>query len=155
LKAKSRGTKANQSGTELKQFIASTLEACGYVFVSPNRFLAARILEQPIYSERYYIGLNIYDNQQYCDIIVFHPHKWPNNLAIESFSQQSSGSVDEKLPYIVLNILGYQTPTILVLDGGGYNKGAEKWVCSQAGTSKFLAVYNKKQFVDWIKQGNL
>jgi hypothetical protein len=64
--------------------------------------------------------------------------------------------VDEKYPYLVLNIqMQYQSPTILVLDGGGYKKGAERWVRSQAGHGNLLHVLNMNEFATWVNKGNL
>ena len=70
--------------------------------------------------------------------------------------QQVGGSVDEKYPYLVLNIqMKYEVPTILILDGNGYKKGAEKWIRSQSGHGNFLSVFNLQQFHAWVNNGNL
>jgi DNA adenine methylase len=115
-----------------------------------------RFLEQPIFTQKFHIGSSIYDTPQYCDFIVYHPQKWPNNLVIESKWQEVGGSVDEKYPYLVLNIqMKYTTPTILLLDGGGYKKGAEQWIRSQSGHGNLLLVFNMQQFTAWVNKGNL
>ena len=103
----------------------------GYSLVDRNRFTASRILRQPIFSTQFHVGKSIYDVDQYCDFICYHPGRWPDGLVIESKWQHEAGSVDEKYPYLVLNIQDrYGYPTVLVLDGGGYKKGAEGWVRS-------------------------
>ena len=77
-------------------------------------------------------------------------------MIIESRWQTSSGSVDEKYPYDVLNIqTKYATPTILILDGSGYRKGAENWIRAQAGSGNLLLVLNMQQFTEWVNNGNL
>lgn len=150
------GSQANYTGTVLEQYILSRLTERGYTLVPQRRFIPARYLEQPIYSRRFHIGSSIYNTPQYCDFILYHPKKWPNNLVIESKWQQTSGSVDEKYPYLVLNIqMKYQCPTILILDGGGYKKGAEKWVRSQAGNGNLLNVFSMKEFATWVNKRNL
>lgn len=152
----SGGTKANDTGTVLERFILSHLEGHGYTFIPRTRFTPARILGQPIYTQHFHVGASIYGTPQYCDFIAYHPERWPDNLIIESKWQQSGGSVDEKYPYLVLNIqMQYRCPTILVLDGGGYKAGAETWIRSQAGHGNFRSVFNMPQFATWVNNGNL
>lgn len=156
MKAVQGGTQANYTGTVLEKFILDRLYERGYTQVSTARFTPGRFLEQPIFSHRFHVGKSIYDTPQYCDFILYHPKKWPGNLIIEAKWQQTGGSVDEKYPYLVLNIqLKYPCPTVLVLDGGGYKKGAEKWMRSQAGNGKLLKVFSMNEFAAWVNNGNL
>ena len=156
MKIKQGGTQANYTGTILEKFILDRLIEQGYTYIAPSRFTPTRFLGQPIYSRKFHIGQSIYDTSQYCDFIVYHPEKWPDNLVIESKWQEVGGSVDEKYPYLVLNIqMKYASPTILLLDGGGYKKGAEKWIRSQAGNGNLLLVFNMQQFTAWVNKGNL
>jgi len=150
------GTQANYTGSILENDILSRLNERGYTFIPPKRFSPARFLEQPIYSRKFHIGQSIYNTPQYCDFILYHPQKWANNLVIEAKWQQVGGSVDEKYPYLVLNIqMKYSVSTILILDGNGYKKGAEKWIRSQSGHGNFLSVFNLQQFHAWVNNGNL
>ena len=150
------GTQANYTGTTLQKFILSRLDERGYTYIHPSKFTPVRYLEQPIYSRRFHIGSSIYNTSQYCDFILYHPQKWRDNLVIESKWQQSGGSVDEKYPYLVLNIqMKYQSPTVLVLDGGGYKRGAEEWVRSQAGNGNLLYVFNMAEFATWVNKRNI
>jgi hypothetical protein len=81
---------------------------------------------------RYPIARSIYDTKLYCDFVLFHPTRHPDNLIIESKWQQSRGSVDEKFPFLVANIRDrYPHATIIVLDGGGYKKQADLWLRAQ------------------------
>jgi PD-(D/E)XK nuclease superfamily domain len=150
------GATANYTGSVLEEYISSRLKEKRYAYVQPNRFVPARYLEQPIYTRQFHIAQSIYDTPQYCDFILYHPQKWANNLVIESKWQQTAGSVDEKYPYTMLNIqTKYGTPTIVVLGGGGYKKGAEKWLRSQAGQGNLLFVFSMEQFAAWVNKGNL
>ena len=149
-------TQANYTGTVLERFILSRLDERGYTFIPRNRFVSARILGQPIYTRKFHVGQSIYGAAQYCDFIAYHPERWPDNLIIESKWQQSGGSVDEKFPYLVLNIqIQYQCLTIVVLDGGGYKQGAESWIRSQVGHGNFRHVFNMPEFASWANNGNL
>lgn len=149
-------TNADHVGTVLHQSIVRDLDNLGYMFVPRTRFVPSHILEQPIYTRRFYVGKSIYEVKQFCDFIVYHPERWPANLIIESKWQKSGGTVDEKFPYLALNIQNrYPCPTILVLDGGGYKEGAERWIRSQAGHGNFNHVFNRQEFAAWINAGNL
>lgn len=150
------GTQANITGTVLEKFILERLYDRGYTFIYRDRFTPSRIMGQPIFTRHFHVGKSIYDTTQYCDFIAYHPDRWPDNLIIESKWQQSGGSVDEKYPYLVLNIqMQYKCPTILVLDGGGYKKGAEHWIRSQVGNCNLKHVFNMKEFSAWANKGNL
>ena len=63
--------------------------------------------------------------------------------------------MDEKYPYWILNIKN-QIPykTIIVLDGGGYRKGAEKWVKKQLG-GNLINIFNMREFQKWVNEGGL
>ena len=61
-------------------------------------------------------------------------------IVIQCKWQASDGSIDEKYPFEVLSIQLNEFPTIIVLDGGGYNKGAEMWLKGQVEkTSYFMS----------------
>ena len=149
-------TQANYTGTVLEQFISGRLSERGHRFVPRNRFSAGRILGQPIYTRKFHVGQSIYGTEQYCDFICYHPERWPDDLIIESKWQQGGGSVDEKYPYLVLNIqYRYRCPTVLVLDGGGYKRGAERWIRDQVGHGNFRHIFNMAEFAAWANNDNL
>lgn len=144
-----QGTRANYTGTQLEAVIQNTLERKGYKFVEKRSFDAARYLDQPVFSKQYPIARSVYDTGINCDFIIFHPSKHPNCLVIESKWQESGGSVDEKFPFLVLNIREqYPCATVIVLDGGGYKKGAEKWLRKQV-DAKLTHVFNMMEFQKW------
>ena len=150
------GTQANITGTVLERFILARLVDRDYIFIPQKRFTPARYLNQPIYTRKFHVGKSIYGTNQYCDFILYHPEKWPDNLIIESKWQQSGGSVDEKYPYLILNIqTQYPCPTIVLLDGGGYKAGAATWMKSQAGHGNLRHVFNMPEFSAWVNRGNL
>jgi len=150
-----QGTRANFTGNQLEELIYFTLEKKGYKFVEKQKFDMARYIDQPIFTIQYPIARSVYDTQLYCDFILFHPEKYPDCLVIESKWQQSGGSVDEKFPYLVLNIRDqYPCATVVLLDGGGYKKGAEKWLRDQE-DEKLTHIFNMVQFQKWANSGDL
>ena len=144
------------TGKQLERFVRNHLEACDYTYVQNRDFFADPSREQPIYSRQVEIGLSIYETPIKCDFILYHPTEWRDRLVIECKWQQVVGSVDEKYPYLILNIQErYNCPTILLLDGGGYKQGAEDWIRNQAGVGNLLKVFNMTEFQAWANQGNL
>ncbi len=149
------GTTANYTGNRLEKFIEHTLNELGYKFVDKKKFEPAIYLEQPIYSKQFYVGKSIYETSMYCDFILYHPTKHKDCLIIESKWQQSKGSVDEKYPYLILNIQHkHPNKTILVIDGGGYKENALKWLHSQVGNN-LLGVFNMSEFQIWANKGKI
>ena len=148
-KKQTHGARANYTGSSLEEFIYSILVRKGYKFVERREFDAQRFLEQPIFTVHYPIARSIYDTQMYCDFLIFHPAKHASNLIIESKWQQSGGSVDEKFPFLVANIREkYPHATVVVLDGGGYKKNADRWLRAQV-DGKLLHVFNMREFQTW------
>lgn len=112
----------------MEDFIRNLLVRSGYDYVRPHLFQAARCLEQPIFSAQYPAGADLYGKDRKCDFILYHPARYPRALILESKWQQSSGSVDEKFPFLALTIKESRLDTIVVLGGGGYSAGAERWL---------------------------
>ncbi len=150
-----QGEYANYTGTTLERFIQGRLDEKGYQFIEKTKFKAVTYLEQPFYTKQFCLGLSIYETPFYCDFILYHPEKWPECLVIESKWQEASGSVDEKYPYTILNIkMRSAYKSILLLDGGGYKPGAERWLRDQV-DDKLLYVFNMREFQVWTNKGNI
>lgn len=152
---KSSGSIAKKNGCNLESTIENILKMDGYTEIDKKRFLSfSKISEQPIYSKEVLVGKTIYETNRKCDFIIFHPQKFKENLIIECKWQQRGGSVDEKYPYLILNIKKLGVDTIIVLDGKGYKKRAETWLKDQAtgclknvvDLSEFLTIANKGFF---------
>ncbi|MCL5069753.1 MAG: hypothetical protein M1308_02480 [Actinobacteria bacterium] len=147
------GTTANYTGNRLQNFVGNTLIEKGYTFIDKNKFKTSIYLEQPVYSNQFYLGKSIYETNLYCDFILYHPDKQKDCLVIECKWQQVGGSVDEKYPYLIFNIqMKYPYKTILLLDGGGYKSGAEKWIRGEEGNN-LLHVFNMAEFHKWANKG--
>ena len=150
-----QGTFANQTGSSLEQYINTMLHDKGYTFVEKKKFMDATYLPQPVYTRQFPIAKSIYDTQLYCDFLLYHPDKHPNCLIIESKWQQAGGSVDEKFPFLVMNIREkYPYATIIVLDGGGYKKKADEWLRKQV-DNKIMHVFNMREFQIWSNGNEL
>jgi site-specific DNA-adenine methylase len=144
-----QGTRANRTGNALERVIENALRDHGYTYVDKKKFEQARYLEQPIFTRQFLLCKSIYGTQLKCDFIVFHPVKHPDCLVIEAKWQQANGSVDEKFPYLVMNIREqYPYAAIVVLDGGGFKEGAKEWLRRQV-DDKLVHVFNMMEFQRW------
>lgn len=131
----SQGGRANQSGRSAEDVISAILtqHACFFSRQEP-------------------IGKGIYKTDLFADFFIRGHARFPNGLIIESKRQDASGSVDEKLPYLVANIREcYPCSTIIVLCGGGFRTGAEQWLKRQIGGS-LLLVFHLEEFLTWCNR---
>lgn len=150
------GTQANYTGNALEQYVEHRLATADYQRVQARQFVTATYLEQPVFCRQFHAGTSIYGTNIYADFAVYHPEKWPQCLIIEAKWQQTKGSVDEKYPYLLLNIREqYCYDAILLLDGGGYKAGAEAWIRSQVGTGRLRHVFSMAEFQTWSNQGHI
>lgn len=70
----------------------------------------------------------IYNRMGRSEFLIINTEK-DINLRIEIKIQISSGSVDEKFPYLYLNsVLSHKEDVLIILDGDGYKLGAKKWL---------------------------
>lgn len=150
----SRGGRANRRGQVLEKATRDLLEE-EYLFVSKTRFFALRDLRQPIFTEQCKVGKDIYGKRRRVDFILYHPQRWPDCLVIQCKWQAAKGSVEEKYPFEVLSIQLNEFDTIIVLDGGGYTKGASTWLNSQAGKNKLRHVFTQGDLQRFFSQGRL
>lgn len=149
------GRRANRTGKVLENFVEKWLDDLDYTEASPRNFFNLRCLEQPIYAYQCEIGLDIYGKNRRVDFILYHPQKWPDCLVLQCKWQASPGSVDQKYPFEVLSIQLNEFKTIIVLDGGGYSKGAELWLKSQVDKNKLLYVFNQGDLARFASRGQL
>lgn len=154
--AKSQGAQANLTGKRLENHIELSLQDCLYVKIADKNVLTHSMdsLTQASYATQVNTGKTIYGTNLKSDFLLYHPQKWPMGLVIEVKWQQRGGTVDEKFPYLVMNIWSSEYLTILILDGGGYREGAERWVRSMQ-KHNLLHVFNLTEFIIWVNQGNL
>lgn len=75
-------------------------------------------------------------------------------ILIETKRQKTSGSTDEKLPYVFANAktnIALGQEFILVLDGPGWKKGAIKWIEERAAETEGFSVLTRSAFLLWLE----
>ena len=147
---------ANRTGSQLEQSVDDLIRQAGYKPVlDRSLFFAMQVLRQPIYAGQVESGTDVYGKRRRVDFILYHPQKWPDSLIIQCKWQAVSGSVEEKYPFEVLSIQANQPPAIIVLDGGGYSAGAERWLKGEVGHGNLRHVFNLGEFQRFAARNRL
>ncbi len=148
VKAASAGSNANASGKLTEHIIKCVLECVGYSVQT-----------------QYKPGIrDIFGKSIRIDCFVEPCETFPRGLAIESKWQDASGSVIEKLPFLVENIKTvYPCPCIIVLDGeyicnSDVAAKAIDYLKSHKDGDRFLEVFSFQEFISWaineLKRGS-
>ncbi len=155
----SSGEKANSTGNLLEQFIEQILQKKGYVEFWNHKTIAfenRKAIGGKQYLKQLPVGQTIYETTRKCDFFIVNRDLFPDDLIIECKWQQVPGSVDEKYPFLLFNIIKTAVPTIVLMDGSGYKKNAMKWLKSQVHEkSALIAVWNMAEFQTKANNGFL
>lgn len=73
-------------------------------------------------------------------------------ILVEAKRQSSSGSVDEKLPYVFLNALENmpEREFVFVMDGEGWREGARAWIEARAAETPGFTVLAPDELSAWL-----
>jgi hypothetical protein len=155
----SSGTKANTTGNKLEKFVEQALHDAGYSEFWNHKkqaFQNRAAIGGKQYLRQQPVGLTIYDTTRKCDFLVINRAKFPKDLIIECKWQQSTGSVDEKYPFLLWNIIKTGIPTIILLAGGGYKPAAMQWLKEQVNPKGALhGVWDMTEFQTQVNNGYL
>jgi hypothetical protein len=162
-----RPMRAESTGSVAESTVRGVLIGRGYVELSAHDALEAEPAAQQtamfrdfarrpkptrLFVAQYPIGPSIYGLPLNADFWVRGAPSLPDGLAIEVKWQQSTGSVDEKFPYLVHNIQEcYPCPALVIADGGGQRPGALQWLRDQA-QGNLLAVFSLAEFMAWANR---
>jgi hypothetical protein len=162
-----RSLRAESTGSVAESTVRGVLTGRGYVELSTQEALETKpeveqtamfrdFTRRPrparLFVAQYAIGQSIYGLPLNADFWVCGAPGLPTGLAIEVKWQQSTGSVDEKFPYLVHNIKEcYPCPALVIADGGGQRPGALHWLRGQAG-GNLLAVFSLAEFMAWANR---
>jgi hypothetical protein len=164
---RARALRAESTGSVAESTVRGVLTGRGYVELSAQEALEDEPLAEQtamfrdfgrrprparLFVTQYPIGPSIYSLPLNADFWVRGAPGFPGGLAIEVKWQQSTGSVDEKFPYLVYNIKEcYPCPALVIADGGGQRPGALHWLRGQAGDN-LLAVFSLAEFLAWANR---
>jgi len=154
------GTTANHSGRTLEGIVRGALTAVGLVPVShrewqksPELFGSELLLQNVPYD-------TIYGHRGNTEFLA-QSKKHNVNARIECKWQQSTGSVDEKFPYLFLNCVNQMKEPLVILlcDGGGAKPGALHWLrhaCNsftleeKTKSKRVIELMSTTDFISWV-----
>lgn len=155
----SSGRKANKTGNLLECFVEHALQAKGHTEFWDHKgqlFENRRVVGGKQYAKQVYCGKTIYDTDRKVDFLVFNQALFPDGLIIECKWQQVSGSVDEKFPFLLFNIIKTAVPAVILIDGDGYRPAALKFLKDEVSkTSALRGAWTMKEFQTKINNGFL
>ena len=157
----SQGAIANKQGRILENTIIPTFTARGFEVISyskwrkkPEKYSKELLLTNAPYK-------SIYGHNGKTEFLV-KSQKLNLNVRIECKWQQSSGSVDEKYPYLYLNCIEAmpEKEIIIVHGGGGMKAGALLWLKESVKQKKFqnpsqtknIQVFTLEEFLMWANK---
>lgn len=148
-----QGGYANRSGRTLEATIIGTLQSKGFKCVSYREYSNyVKKHEQEKADQKY-------GKTEFLLVSA----KYNLRTRIECKWQQSSGSVDEKFPYVYLNCLEAmpEDHVIIVVDGGGAKREAVNWLkraaeekryTGEENSKKVIQVFNLAEFLAWANR---
>jgi hypothetical protein len=155
----SSGCKANKTGSVLERLVEKALTSRGYTEFwnyKKQMFEHREIIGGKQFAKQPVIRQTIYDTPRKCDFLVINRDRFPKDLIIECRWQQSGGSVDEKYPLLVFNIVKTGIPTVILLDGGGYRPEAMTWLKEQVNPNgAIIGVWTMAEFQKEANDGFL
>jgi len=155
----SSGEKAQKTGSLLEKFVENALTENGYKEFwnyKATAFENRKAIGGKQYLKQLHIGPTIYETPRKCDFLIINRESFPDDLIIECKWQQAAGSVDEKYPLLLFNILKTGIPTIVLLDGEGYRAAALKWLKDQVHPKgALIGVWTMAEFQTRINNGLL
>jgi hypothetical protein len=153
------GEKAYKTGNQLERFVEQLLIDHEYTEFWNYKAIAfenRKTIGGKQYLKSLPVGSTIYNTTRKCDFLIINNQKFPDNLIIECKWQQSKGSVDEKYPFLLFNLLKTGIPTIVILDGEGYSAAARTWLLEQVHEKgALIGVWTMSEFQKAVNNGFL
>jgi hypothetical protein len=144
-----QGGLANSSGRTLETTVVATLASKGFTPVFYRRWLA-----DPVhYGEEILLGhvpyRTIYGHEGRSEFVI-RSLRYNLDTRIECKWQQSTGSVDEKFPYLYLNCVESmpEQHIIILVDGGGAKAGSIRWLRDACRSGKYLSTANALKTIE-------
>ena len=151
------GNRANRSGRVLENVVESIYKTHGYDIMAFSEYTkdASQYMGRQLLL-KHVPYTSIYGHAAVSEFVAVEPSG--ARIRIECKWQQSSGSVDEKFPYVYLNALEAmpEVRIIILIDGGGAKPNAVQWLKRVAKkglyrteAGKTISVMNMSEFVVW------
>lgn len=148
-----QGFEANHSGQFLESIVHREFSARGYIIRSHgddadnlDMFASKIVVRNVPYT-------SLYGCTSRSEFVVT---EFNRKVRIECRWQESSGSVDEKYPYLLRNAIECmpESEILILLGGNGARNEAVSWLKREAGkvTAKRIFVLNINEFPQWVRR---
>lgn len=152
-----QGAQANRTGKTLEEFVVGVFKSHGFEIINYPTYIKRE--GDPSFTHGEWLVrrapyTTIYGHAGKTEFLVVSKDQ-QMVFRIECKWQQSSGSVDEKFPYVIENCKVMQEHMIIILvDGGACKAGALAWLKQAAEkckkeNSKDIRVFNMTEFMKW------
>ncbi|MDR3114509.1 MAG: 4-diphosphocytidyl-2C-methyl-D-erythritol kinase [Treponema sp.] len=158
-----QGAYACHQGKVLERTVESTFKAKGFEIVMFRDWAQRKDAYGEDVLLKHCPFNTIYKHPGYTEFLVLpktcQSAKGP--IRIECKWQQSSGSVDEKFPYLYLNFIEAmpEKELVIIVDGNGARSGAVAWLKDAAKYKKYttgtnqdkeIRVFSLTEFIQWV-----
>ena len=151
-----QGQKACKTGAMLENIIESILISSGFQKIKERKTPLAKLIEMfsgKKWFARQYRGLiGEYGEVVNVDFLLCDSNKYQCGLVIEVKYQKVPGSVDEKYPYIILNMKKWNRQGIkaaIFFEGNGYRESALKW-CQENANEDITVLEGTTNIMEWV-----
>jgi hypothetical protein len=157
-----QGAYACKQGKLLEATVESTFKAKGFEVVMFRDWQRKQAAYSGDVLVKHCPYKNIYHHEGYSEFLLYSKtYRSPNRaIRIECKWQQSSGSVDEKFPYLYLNFIEAmpEKELVIIVDGNGARSGAVSWLKDAATYKKYttdvnqdkeIQVFSLTEFIQW------
>jgi hypothetical protein len=157
-----QGAYACNQGKVLERTVESTFKAKGFEILMFRDWERRKEAYSPDVLLKHCPFKNIYNHDGYTEFLLYSKtYPSPNRaIRIECKWQQSSGSVDEKFPYLYLNFIEAmpEKELVIIVDGNGARSGAVSWLKDAARYKKYttgvnqdkeIRVFSLTEFIQW------
>lgn len=157
-----QGGLANRSGNTLEATIIGTLGSKGFTTVNYNAYMKNPAQYGSELLLRHVPFVSIFGHKAKSEFVL-DSQRYGLKIRIECKWQQSSGSVDEKFPYLYLNCIESmpESKIFIIADGGGAKASSIEWLrkacqekryTTEASMSKEIVVMNLSEFLVWANK---
>jgi hypothetical protein len=154
-----KGAKSNITGNQLERAVKTVLTGKGFQLINyriweknKEKFGEELLLENVPFT-------TIYGHKGNTEFLLL-SKSHQLQIRIECKWQQVAGSVDEKLPYLYLNVIEAmpEKSVMILIDGAGWKTGAIKWLKDAVSRKKYAAqddgnkeimVFTLTEFFTW------
>ena len=145
--------KARLSGRALEDQIEAGFRARGFDVIADKEWDQSEDRNHPhlrrvILDARY---ASIYGHAARIEFLLLLPGR---RILIEVKRQNTSGSTDEKLPYVYANAelnISFGQEFVLIMDGEGWKPGARDWIAGKDRENDSFTVFTPDEFLVWVE----